>query len=58
MNWIVSSDTIIFDPEFNQKLDIELISGYKIIIFSNFVLNERLFESYANNDFYYLTYKK
>ncbi len=28
MNWNANTDTIIFDAEFNNELDIELISGY------------------------------
>ena len=56
MKWIANSDTIIFDCEFNEKLDIELISGYTKIIFSNYKLNEKLFEYYLNEKLfeYYL----
>ena len=56
MNWITSSNTIIFGPTFNSKLDIEMISCFKIIIFSDYELNEKLFWSYTNNDFNGLEY--
>ena len=58
MNWITNDDTIIFGPEFNKKLDIELISGFTKLIFSNHELNEKLFEHYTNNDFMGLEIKK
>ncbi len=56
MNWIANTDTIIFDYEFNTKLNIELISGYSKLIFSNYELNEQLFEHYLNNNFNNLKY--
>ena len=55
MNWITNDDTIIFGAEFNEKLDAELIYGYKKLIFSDYELNEELFEHYTNDD---LEYKK
>ena len=45
------SDTIIFDPEYNKPLDINLISQYKKIFFSNYVLNEDICNAYENNNF-------
>ena len=42
MNWITNTDTIIFDSEFNEKLDINLISNYRKIIFSDYELNEKV----------------
>ena len=56
MNYIINDDTIIFNIEFDEELDTELISGYKKLIFSDYVLNERIFEHYANNDFNGLEY--
>ena len=58
MSWIANDDTIIFNSDFNEKLDIELISRYKIIIFSDYVLNKKLFEFYENNKFNGLIYKE
>ncbi len=57
MKWISNDDTIIFDPEFNEKLDIELISGYKKLIFSNYELDEKIFQRYANDNFNVITYR-
>ena len=51
MNWINNSDTIIFGPDFNEELDTVLISAYSKLIFSDYILNEKLFDSYANNNF-------
>ena len=51
MEYITNKDKIIFEPEFNRKLDFDLISGYTNLIFSNHILNDRLFESYSNNIF-------
>ncbi len=51
MNYIANCDTIIFNPEFNDELDIELISNYTKLIFSDYVLDEQLFEHYSNNNF-------
>ena len=52
MSWMSNSDTIIFAPEFNCKLDLKLVSSYKKIIFSNYKLNDDIIEKYTNNDFY------
>ena len=51
MNYITNEDTIIFSPEFDDLLDIELISNYKKLIFSNYILNDKLFEAYESNNF-------
>ena len=56
-NWIVSNDTIIFHWKFNADLDIDLISNYTKLIFSDYELSNELFEHYANNDFCDLEYK-
>jgi hypothetical protein len=42
-------NTIIFDPEFNELLYINLISKYNKIIFSDYLLNDGVFEIYENN---------
>ena len=49
MNWITKGDTIIFAPEFDAELDIELISDYTKLIFSDYKLCDDLFERYENN---------
>ena len=49
MNYIANSDTIIFAPEFNDELDINLITNYTKLIFSDYKLNERLFNMYNEN---------
>ena len=56
MKWITSNNTIIFAPEYNEELDIQLISGYEIIIFSNHKLNKKIFQSYANDNFNNIEY--
>ncbi len=58
MNWIANEDTIIFDARFNTELDIELISNYSKLIFSDYELNEKIFEYCANNNFDNLQYVK
>ena len=57
MNYITKEDTIIFSPYFNENLDINLISGYAKLIFSNYVLDDKLFEDYENNNFNSLRFK-
>ena len=59
MNWITSDDTIIFEPKYNKELNIELISAYKKLIFSDFVsLNKILFDYYLNNVYGAIYYKQ
>ncbi len=41
MSWITNKNTIIFDPIFNNELDIKLMFNYKIVIFSDFKLNKK-----------------
>ena len=43
MYW-VHSDTIIFYPEFNDELELELLCNYKKIIFSNIAFNENIYK--------------
>ena len=49
-DYITKEDTIIFSPEWNGPLDIELLSNYKKLIFSNYELNYNLFEKYELSD--------
>ncbi len=49
MNWITSLDTIIFNSEYNEEFDINLIFNYSKLIFSDYKLSNKLFEYYANN---------
>ena len=50
--YIISKDTIIFDPKYNEHLDINLISKYKKIIFSDYkLLSEGICNAYENNIF-------
>jgi hypothetical protein len=53
VDYITKEDTIIFSPYFNKELDSELLLNYKKIIFSNYELNENLFDAYENNNFYF-----
>ena len=53
IDYITSTDTIIFDPEYNKPLSLELNkANYKKIIFSDYELSDGLFEAYElNNNF-------
>jgi len=51
MNYITREDTVVFSPEFNEKIDIKLLSIYKKVIFSNYELTDNLFDNYFHNDF-------
>ena len=55
MNYITKDDTIIFAPHFNSELDINLLSKFNKLIFSDYELNDKLFEVYENNNFENLT---
>ena len=55
-DYITKDSIIIFSPYFNGELDIEFLSNYKQIIFSNYELNDELFDAYANNEFKNLKY--
>ena len=48
MKYITKGDIIIFDPSFNEELDPSLLTNYKRIIFSNYILKYNLFEGYEN----------
>ena len=50
-NYIINQDTIIFDPKYNEPLDISLIYNYTKLIFSDYALCDELFMSYENNNF-------
>ena len=60
MNWMTNDNTLIISPHFNKLLDVEFISKYKNIIFSNFELKCELFEIYLcqNNNFTNLYYSR
>ena len=47
-NYITNEDTIIFSPHYNESIDINLLSQYNKIIFSDYKLSEELFEKYEN----------
>jgi len=50
IDYITKDDTIIFSPNFNKPLDQEMLFNYKKIIFSDYVLDDNLFERYENNN--------
>ena len=58
VDYITKDTIIIFNQKFNGKLDTEFLSNYKQIIFSDYKLNDELFNAYANNDWivHHLTY--
>ena len=51
VDYITKDDIIIFSPNYNDIIDIKLLSNYKQIIFSFFVLQDDLFDAYANKNF-------
>ena len=56
MHYWTYEDAIIFYPKFNDKLDANMLSNYKKIIFSNYKFNENKFNE--NNYIYiYEIYK-
>ena len=57
MNYITKDNTIIYAPSFNDELDNELLNNYKKIIFSDYNLNDGLFDAYDNYDFKYFEYQ-
>jgi len=48
LNYITNEDTIIFMPHYDKPIDINLLSQYNKIIFSDCTLSEELFEKYEN----------
>jgi len=56
MNYITSGNTVIFAPSFNDELDCGLLKDYHQIIFSDYVLDNSLFERYVNYNFLGLKY--
>ena len=56
MSYITKDDTIIFSFDFDDKLNIELISNYKKVIFSNYELCKELFEKYEGKKIYFREY--
>ena len=55
-DYITNESTIIFDPKFNKPLDYKLLSNYSSIIFSDYELNDDLFDAYTNYNFHKLNY--
>ena len=51
MKYIINQYTIMFSPEYNELLDINLISKCAELIFSDYILCDELFVKYENNDF-------
>ena len=47
--YITNKDSIIFDPKYNYELNIDLISQYKKIIFSDWELSKDIYNAYENN---------
>ena len=56
IDYIKKDKTIIFSPNYNKILDVNLISKYNVIIFSDYELTNNLFVSYVNNNFENLNY--
>ena len=54
MDYITKDDSIIFSHLFNKELDSELLKNYKKIIFSDYELNETLFDRYENKNLNYI----
>ncbi len=51
VDYITNKDTIIFSLYYNGLIDIILSSKYNKIIFSDYELNEKLFEKYEKINF-------
>ena len=46
VDYITKEDIIIFSPEYNKILSLDIISGYSVVIFSNYELdNNKLLEN-------------
>jgi len=50
LDYITKEDTIIFSPEYNKPLEPKLLLNYKKIIFSDYELNDTLFDAYKNSN--------
>ena len=50
MDYITKDDIIIFSFKYNEPLNLNLLSHYKKVIFSNYELAEYLFDKYEFND--------
>ena len=55
-NYITNNDTIIFSPDYNKELDINLLSNHKKIIFSNYELVNEIIVKYENDNLIDLNY--
>ena len=51
MDYITKDRTIIFNPYFNNEIKTELLLDFDKVIFSNYELNDNLFEAYELNNF-------
>ena len=56
VDYITYLDTIIFSPRFNKSINLDLLSSYNKIIFSNYELTDDLFLKYSNNNLKDLKY--
>ena len=50
-SYITKEDIIIFNPDFNELININLLNLYNKIIFSNYKFNDDLFDKYTNKNF-------
>ena len=41
----------MYDPNFNKEIEVRLLEKYSNVIFSNYELNNKLFECYEKNHF-------
>jgi hypothetical protein len=51
VDYITNKDTIIFSPYYNETIAKGLLEKYNNVIFSDYELNEDLFDAYENLDF-------
>ena len=58
MKYITKDSTIIFDPSYDEELDPGLLTNYKKIIFSNYILEDDFFEMYENNKINIFSYSR
>ena len=56
MDYIIKDDTIIFSPEYNRQIDTNLLTNCKKIIFSNYELDDYIFDKYNFGNLYELRY--
>ena len=51
IDYITKDDMIVFSSTYNEVPSINLLSVYKKIIFSDYALDNYLFDEYFNQDF-------